>query len=188
MSFSMKRNFLLLVGTVMAAVHGCHSEIEPSVKIETAKNSTIQLPQNSTESEANSNSAAQAKEHVDNKGDWPLFRGNAESQGVATSSLPKKLDEIWKYEIKDGAFEGSPIIAGEKDKTVYIGDADGRVLAFNLNDGKVRWEVKTEWGFASSPAFKNVIIYIGVVVGKFFCFNEMGYNVWESKAEFSIDS
>ncbi|HIO00518.1 MAG TPA: hypothetical protein EYN14_00960, partial [Alphaproteobacteria bacterium] len=36
---------------------------------------------------------------------WTYFRGNALSQGVANTTLPKKPVLLWKYEVPEGAFE-----------------------------------------------------------------------------------
>ena len=55
--------------------------------------------------------------------DWPLYRGNPQSTGVAASSLPERLDVLWRYRVEKGAFEGTPAIV---DDTVYVADLDGR--------------------------------------------------------------
>ena len=56
------------------------------------------------------------------QGDWPLFRGNPQSTGVAPQPLPEPLQLIWKFSVAQGAFEGTPAI---QDGVVYIGDMDG---------------------------------------------------------------
>src|SRR5262245_38997918 len=75
---------------------------------------------------------------------WPVFRGDAQSTGTAVGSLPEKLVELWKFEVKGGAFEGTAAIA---DGIVYLGDLDGAVRAWDLSTGKIRWEKKWESGF-----------------------------------------
>ena len=64
---------------------------------------------------------------------WRLFRGDPQSTGVAKSKLPEDLSLHWKFEVKEGAFEGTPVI---HDGVAYIGDLDGSVFALNLKDGK----------------------------------------------------
>ena len=48
---------------------------------------------------------------------WTYFRGNALSQGVANTTLPKKPVLLWKYEVPEGAFE---VTAAIVDGVVYI--------------------------------------------------------------------
>ena len=33
---------------------------------------------------------------------WPVFRGNAQSSGVATTNLPTKLDVVWEFKVPQG--------------------------------------------------------------------------------------
>src|SRR5262249_26836222 len=58
------------------------------------------------------------------KDSWPLGRGNALAQGVAKTALPAKPEVVWKVQIDNGAFDGTPVIA---DGIVYLGDMDGKV-------------------------------------------------------------
>lgn len=120
---------------------------------------------------------------------WPLFRGNTTSQGVAKSELPEKLEVLWKHEVKNGAFEGTPILIGSSKKMAFIGDADGALFGFELNTGKIKWEFKSEIGYVSAPAYRDGKIYIGDMDGKFYCIDaQKGEKVWEFAAQDSIDS
>ncbi len=49
---------------------------------------------------------------------WTYFRGNALSQGVANTTLPKKPVLLWKYEVPEGAFE---VTAAIVNGIVYFG-------------------------------------------------------------------
>ena len=49
--------------------------------------------------------------------DWPLFRGDPLSSGVAHTTLADKPEQLWKYTVKDGAFDSTAAIA---DGVVYI--------------------------------------------------------------------
>jgi hypothetical protein len=41
---------------------------------------------------------------------WPLFRGDPQSTGTSSATLPNDLKEAWRFEVKDGAFEGTAAI------------------------------------------------------------------------------
>ena len=145
---------------------------------------------------------ASAKKNSNSSKDWPLFRGDAKSTGVADTKLPEKLEVLWKYEVKRGAFESSPIIVGGKEKTVYIGDLDGRMFALDLKTGKLKWEFKTVSvreseakgkssggiGFETAPAYKNKHLYIGDLDGYFYCVDMKGEEVWQYQSDGVIHS
>ena len=98
--------------------------------------------------------------------DWPLFRGDPLSSGVARTTLPDQPELLWKYEVKDGAFDSTAAIA---DGVVYIGDLDGKLYAIDLVSGKEIWSQKFEAGFIASPAVKNGFLYLGDMDGKCYC-------------------
>lgn len=79
--------------------------------------------------------------------DWPMFRGNPRQTGVATSSLPEKLDLVWRVDLKEPILSTAALVDG----AVYVGTDDGTFLALNLSDGNERWRVKFEEGIRSSP-------------------------------------
>ncbi len=118
---------------------------------------------------------------------WPLFRGNALSTGVATSELPDDLTVLWRFRVKDGAFEGSPVVV---DGVVYIGDLDGGLYALDLNTGAKKWEHRAaETGFIASPAVRGGRVFIGDYDGRFYCLNAAdGKPLWGFESEAQIDS
>lgn len=117
---------------------------------------------------------------------WPLFRGDAQATGVATSDLPAKLELLWKYEIPKGAFEGTPAIV---DGVVYLGDLDGRLVAIDLKTGAKKWEQKLETGFNTSPATRDGLLYLGDLDGKFHCFDAKdGSEKWSHETMAEINS
>ena len=131
-----------------------------------------------------------------------MFRGDAKSTGVASTKLPDKLDVVWKFEVKKGAFESSPIVVGGKNKMVYIGDLDGRMYALDLETGKLHWEFKTVSvreteakgkthggiGFETAAAYKNDRLYIGDLDGFFYCVDMDGNEVWQLQSDGVIHS
>lgn len=123
---------------------------------------------------------------------WSFFRGDAQSTGVAQSTLPDELEVIWKFAVPQGAFEGTPTIVREQqdqsNKTVYIGDLDGSLLALDLETGDKRWEFKSEIGFMTSPVVRDGRIYVGDIDGLFYCLNESGEEVWRFQTEGEINS
>ncbi len=123
---------------------------------------------------------------------WSVFRGNRQSTGVAVCELPEKLEVLWKYEVPKGAFEGTAtIVADPKDptkQTVYVGDLDGKLFAFDLATGEKKWEFTTEIGFMTAPAVRDGLIYIGDIDGIFYCINQSGEKVWSVQLDGEIDS
>ncbi len=61
---------------------------------------------------------------------------------------------LWEHRLEKGWFQASPIIAGE---TVYIGSSDDGMLAFDLNDGALRWKFPVEYGVLAPAAFHREI-------------------------------
>src|SRR5919108_3572572 len=73
---------------------------------------------------------------------WPQFRGNAQLTGVAATMLPDTLRLRWTYDAGE-SIESSAAIA---DGVVYVGSAEGELLAIDLETGKARWKYTTGEG------------------------------------------
>jgi len=125
---------------------------------------------------------------------WTLFRGDAKASGVAKGELPGKLELLWEFEVKKGAFENTPVII---DGIAYVADLDGHLFALKLADGEKIWEWQEETenpniappGYAASPALKDGLLYIGDFDGNFRCFDAAtGKPKWSFSAEATIDS
>ena len=119
---------------------------------------------------------------------WSLFRGDPQSTGVATTTLPTDLQLLWKYEVENGAFESTAVI---EDGVAYIGDLDGLLLALDLNTGKVIWrhQSKSDIGFAASPGVKDGRVYVGDMDGLFCCVDaKRGELLWEFATDAEINS
>ncbi|RCS49321.1 serine/threonine protein kinase [Bremerella cremea] len=116
--------------------------------------------------------------------DWPLYRGNALAQGVADEALADNLELKWKLEVKDGAFEATPVVF---HGIAYIGDLDGRVYALKLADGSKVWtyegNVDQLSGFMGSPAYREGRIYVGDIDGVLHCLDaNNGKLLWKFEA------
>lgn len=126
------------------------------------------------------------------RSDWPLFRGNPLQTGVAGSTLPDKLEILWKFETGDGIEAAAAI----SDSVVYVGALDEKLYAINLASGKKDWEYKA--GPIGAPAsVHDGNVYIGDYDGKFHCVDaKTGKKLWifetggdiKSGANFAGDS
>lgn len=108
---------------------------------------------------------------------WPVFRGDATSSGVATSSLPEKLDVIWKRTFVDGCFEATAAIC---DGMVFVGSLDGNLYALDLATGDQRWKFFQELGFRAPAAVRDGVVYVADAGGTFFALDALtGSEHWK---------
>ncbi len=77
-------------------------------------------------------------------GEWPIFRGNSLSNGVAASALTEDPALLWKKSFKDGMFESTPAI---ETGVVYVGGLNGYFYALDLATGDEKWKFHSELGF-----------------------------------------
>ncbi|MGL6075859.1 MAG: PQQ-binding-like beta-propeller repeat protein [Fimbriiglobus sp.] len=104
---------------------------------------------------------------------WPLFRGNAEMQGVAAAKLPDQLQELWSFKTGD-SIESAPVVVGD---VVYVGSMDKHLYAVDLKSGQEKWKIKLG-SLKAGPAFKNGRIVVGDLEGKVHCVDTAGQKVW----------
>jgi len=67
--------------------------------------------------------------------DWPMFMGNAQRTGVYPGQLKLPVQRAWSTALGSAAV-GSPIVG---NGIVYVGTADGRLVALGAEDGVVLW-------------------------------------------------
>jgi outer membrane protein assembly factor BamB len=124
--------------------------------------------------------------------DWPYFRGDSASTGVARSTLAQELDVLWEMKVKKGAFEGTASIVSDtadpSRQLVLIGDLDGKLFALNLQTGEKIWEFTTEIGFVTTPVVLDGKVYLGDIDGKFHCLDLQGKEQWSYQADAEINS
>ncbi|MSR56678.1 MAG: serine/threonine protein kinase [Planctomycetaceae bacterium] len=106
---------------------------------------------------------------------WPSFRnGNAQS-GVATSTLPAKLELLWTHSVaeKDGTIKSTAAIVGDY---VYVGSLCGELLCLDRRSGNRLWSYRSRDdadleafipGFKASPGVTADTVYIGDEEGTF---------------------
>jgi len=118
--------------------------------------------------------------------DWPLFRGNPQSDGVASGTLPAQLQVLWKKPFKDAMFESTPAIVGG---VIYIGGLDGPMRALKLDTGDELWQFKTDLGFRAPAAVKDGRVYIGDSDGVFYCLDgAKGTKLWSVTTDAEINA
>jgi outer membrane protein assembly factor BamB len=96
--------------------------------------------------------------------DWPVFRGSLLQTGVASSTLPDKLEVRWKFKAKEG-IEGTAAIVGD---TVYVGALDEHLYALKLSTGELKWKYKGG-PFKAPPSVHGGLVFIGDEDGMFHC-------------------
>lgn len=117
---------------------------------------------------------------------WPVFRGNAHSDGVAGCKLANEPKLIWKKSYKDAMFEGTAAIAGG---VLYVGGLGGDFYALDLADGQEKWKFHSELGFRAPAAVKDSFVYVGDTEGRFNCLDiATGKPVWSISTEAEINA
>lgn len=120
------------------------------------------------------------------KDSWPMFRGDALSDGVARGPLPDMLKVLWKRSFKNGTFESTATIV---DGVVYVGSLDGNLYCLDLATGADKWKFNTELGFKAAAAIRDGNVYVGDTDGKFYCLDAAtGTKKWEVASEAEINA
>jgi outer membrane protein assembly factor BamB len=109
---------------------------------------------------------------------WPVSRRSAEQRGVASSTLPDKLEVLWTFKTDD-AIEGAVAVKGG---VVYAGSMDENLYAVDLASGKRRWKYKGG-PFRAGPAVRGGSVYAGDLDGVLHCVDAAkGTKVWAFEA------
>lgn len=119
------------------------------------------------------------------KTSWPSFRHDLTQTGVATSTLPKKLDLVWEVSL------GQPILATAAivGDFVYVPCLSGELFCLERKTGKQVWAYQTVEkvpansfapGFKSSPTVTADAVYLGDEEGVFHAINrKTGKRIWQ---------
>jgi len=118
--------------------------------------------------------------------DWPLFRGNTAGTGVAASGLPETLNPLWTFSAGDTFFAATAAIS---DGVVYVGDAESKFYAIDLNTGKELWHRSVELGFLGSAGVRSGRVVVGDSDGVIHCMDaKTGQILWKQTTEAEINS
>lgn len=151
------------------------------------------VPTNSEAAAQGSAAAAPGKKSATAEAaNWPLYRGNSLATGVAKSSLADEPELLWKFPVKEGAFEATAVI---HDGLVFVGDLDGVFYALDLKDGTEKWRFKGETGFNAAAAVRRAtketgaLVYVGDMHGVFYCLDAAsGQKKWDFPTQAEINS
>lgn len=102
---------------------------------------------------------------------WSSFRNGNQLRGIATSSLPEKLELLWKEPIEDGVMATAAIVGDH----VFAASYGGEVICFDRLTGKRVWTYFSDKkkpnsiipGFQSSPTVTADLVLIGDDFGFF---------------------
>ena len=118
--------------------------------------------------------------------EWPLFRGNTAGTGVAVGRLPENLEAVWTFSADDTFFAATAVIS---DGVVYIGDAENKFYAIDLQTGKELWHRLVELGFLGSAGVRSGRVVVGDSDGVIHCMDaKSGALIWEQKTDAEINS
>ncbi len=98
---------------------------------------------------------------VDTSAAWPIFRGNRNLQGLAQGQLADSLTLKWKFKTA-GPIKSSPVIS---DGLVFVGSADGRIYAVELNTSQEVWTYQAEDSVEAPPCVVDGTVFTGSVDG-----------------------
>lgn len=130
-----------------------------------------------------------------------MFRGNARRCFYGTGPLLTNLIVKWRYRMS--ALHISNAAKGDKHwsgtgwtgqavkwgKNVYVGGVDGRFYCWDSETGALRWILKTERMFKSSPCFYRGRLYVGNVDDHVRAIDaRTGNVVWSYDTRFDCDS
>ena len=123
--------------------------------------------------------------------DWPLFRGDAEMQGVSREVIAPPLSMAWSFEPEVAAgkkrppIEATPVVANAR---VFVGSQDGRFYAIDLITGALIWSFKAEGPITAPGAVLGERVYFGDTYGFVYALEvASGREVWRFETEGKIE-
>jgi len=139
-------------------------------------------------SDARSETIGAAKPLVATADSWPLFRGDAQAQGVAQSTLPEDPQVVWEKSLPRAAFEATAVIQAG---VIYVGtnndDAEGDFYALSLADGGERWKFHSDAGFSSAAGVRDGRVFVGNFDGRCYALNSAdGKALWGFDAKATV--
>ncbi len=96
---------------------------------------------------------------------WPMFRHDPLRSGIASTTVPAKLQQAWKANI--GGRLTQPVIAG--GKVVLSAVDENTVYALDAADGKVLWTYVAGGRVDSPPTIYKGMVLFGSADGRVYC-------------------
>ena len=151
---------------------------------------------------------AKSAQRVDQ--DWPLFRRDAEMQGISIEDMKAPLKLVWQFLPPDLVEKGKEGEAGKKeankttkkkkrgypiqaaavivDGLVYVGSQEGRFFCLDLKDGKKQWEFKSEGMISGSAAVIGNKVVFGCQSGFLYALDrKSGEQLWRFETDDKIE-
>ena len=128
-------------------------------------------------------------------GDWPLARGDAQSSGAISVTLPSDLSVLWEFKANE-AIETTPVVSNGR---VFAADVMGKVYAINFDNGKEIWSHNYDTGFLASPSVGELpksdissknesVVVFGDVEGNLYALDPAtGVERWKQSTEGEIN-
>lgn len=123
---------------------------------------------------------------------WPNFRNGSDLRGIATTTLPEKLELLWELPTHDGT-SSTPAIANGK---AYVAVLSGHVFCLDLRTGEEQWRYRTienddpeEFapGFNAPVTLSAAAVYVGDEDGMFHALDRRtGGLLWQFQSEGEI--
>ncbi|HYW80682.1 MAG TPA: PQQ-binding-like beta-propeller repeat protein, partial [Thermoguttaceae bacterium] len=111
--------------------------------------------------------------------DWPMYRGNVERGGIASTIVPKALKETWSVDI--GGRLTQPVVAGGR---MIVASTDTHtVYALDATNGQTLWTYTAGGRIDSSPTLYNGTVLFGSADGWIYCLRDAdGSLAWRFRA------
>ena len=116
---------------------------------------------------------------------WKSFRHDLNQSGVASSSLPEKLEKLWEVSLGEQILSTAAIVGDY----VYVPCLSGELTCLRRSNGEKVWAYKTVEnvaantfapGFKSSPTVTENAIYLGDEEGMFHAIDrQTGKRLWK---------
>src|SRR5947209_5298413 len=90
------------------------------------------------------------------QGDWPMFHGDLNRDGAATTGGGSMLTLAWSY-CTGAAVLSSPVVNAD---VVYIASTNGTLAALDARNGQLLWQFRTGGAIYSSPAVQDGTVYL----------------------------
>ena len=116
--------------------------------------------------------AAEAAQNAKGETAWASFRNGNQLRGIATSTLPAKLELLWKVPVDDGVTATAAIVGDH----VFAATYGGELICLDRKTGKRVWTYFSEKkkkptsfipGFQASPTVTGKLVLIGDEYGIF---------------------